>query len=47
MKYVFIINSIAGRGKYKKLLPKIENACKKRKLNCIDTKGEIRYGSVQ
>ena len=38
MKYVFIINSIAGRGKYKKLLPKIENACKKRKLNY-----EIRY----
>ena len=24
MKYIFIINSIAGRGKYKKLLPNID-----------------------
>ena len=38
MKYVFIINSIAGRGKYKKILPKIEYACKRRNFDY-----EIRY----
>ena len=38
MKYVFIINEKAGRGKYKKLLPKIEEACQKRKYEY-----EIRY----
>lgn len=38
MKYIFIINSIAGRGKYKKLLPKIENICKNKKIQY-----EIRY----
>ena len=38
MKYIFIINSIAGRGKYKKLLPNIENACKQRNMVY-----EIRY----
>ena len=38
MKHIFIINSIAGRGKYKEILPNIENACKKRNLEY-----EIRY----
>lgn len=38
MKYIFIINAIAGRGKYKKVLPNIENACKQRKIEY-----EIRY----
>ena len=38
MKYVFIINSLAGRGKYKEILPKIEESCRKRNLNY-----EIRY----
>ena len=38
MKYIFIINEIAGRGKYKKLLPNIENACKDRKIEY-----EIRF----
>lgn len=38
MKYIFIINEIAGRGRYKKILPNIKEACKK---NNIDY--EIRY----
>lgn len=38
MKYIFIINAIAGRGKYKKLLPNIEKACKERNIQY-----EIRY----
>ena len=38
MKHIFIINSMAGRGKYKKILPKIENVCKE---NNIDY--ELRY----
>lgn len=38
MKYIFIINAIAGRGKYKKILPNIENVCKTRKIEY-----EIRY----
>lgn len=38
MKYIFIINAIAGRGRYKKLLPNIENACKERNIEY-----EIRY----
>lgn len=38
MKYIFIINAIAGRGRYKKILPKIEYLCKERSL-----KYEIRY----
>ncbi len=38
MKYIFIINAKAGRGKYKQILPNIEKACKKRNL-----KYEIRY----
>jgi len=38
MKYIFIINSIAGRGRYKTILPKIEEVCK------AENKGyEIRY----
>lgn len=38
MKYIFIVNTIAGRGKYKKLLPNIENVCKESKLEY-----EIKY----
>lgn len=38
MKYIFIINKISGRGKYKKILPNIEIACKKRNIDY-----EIRY----
>ena len=38
MKYIFIINAIAGNGKYKKILPNIENACKERNIE-----DEIRY----
>ncbi len=38
MKYIFIINTIAGRGKYKEILPNIENACKERNIEY-----EIRY----
>ena len=38
MKYIFIINSIAGRGKYKKILPRIKNICKEKNIEY-----EIRY----
>jgi len=38
MKYIFIVNESAGRGKCKKILPKIEAACKKRNIEY-----EIRY----
>lgn len=38
MKYIFIINATAGRGKYKKLLPNIENVCKERNIEY-----EIKY----
>ena len=38
MKYIFIINENAGRGKYKKILPKIEKACQDRNIEF-----EIRY----
>lgn len=38
MKYIFILNEIAGKGKCKKILPNIENACKKRNVDF-----EIRY----
>ena len=38
MKYIFILNEIAGKGKCKKILPNIENACKKRNIDF-----EIRY----
>lgn len=38
MKYIFIINAIAGRGKYKEILPNIKKVCKNRNI-----KFEIRY----
>lgn len=38
MKYIFIVNSIAGKGKYKKILPNIEKICKEEKREY-----EIRY----
>ena len=38
MKYIFIINEKAGKGKSKKLQPKIEKTCKNRKIDF-----EIRY----
>ena len=38
MKYIFIINAIAGRGKYKEILPKIENICKEKQMDY-----ELRY----
>lgn len=38
MKYVFIINSNAGKGKYKKVVPNIEKTCKDCNLEY-----EIRY----
>ena len=42
MKYIFIMNEIAGKGKCKKILPNIENACKNRNLDF-----EIRYISKE
>ena len=42
MKYIFIINVIAGRGRYKKILPNIERICKER-----DIEYEIRYISEE
>lgn len=42
MKYIFIINAIAGRGRYKKILSNIERICKER-----DTEYEIRYISEE
>lgn len=42
MKYIFIVNEIAGRGKYKKILPNIEKACNKRKIEY-----EIKYVTEQ
>ena len=38
MKYIFIVNESAGKGKCKKILPNIEDECKKRKIEY-----EIRY----
>lgn len=38
MKYIFIVNTVAGRGKYKKILPNIENVCKEKNLDYV-----IRY----
>ena len=38
MKYIFIINAVAGKGKYKKILPNIEKECKERKYDY-----EVRY----
>ena len=42
MKYIFIVNESAGRGKCKKILPNIENACKIRNIEY-----EIRYISKE
>ena len=42
MKYIFIVNECAGRGKCKKILPNIENACKDRNIEY-----EIRYISKE
>lgn len=42
MKYIFIINTIAGRGRYKKILPNIERICKERNIEY-----EIRYISEE
>lgn len=38
MKYIFIINAIAGNGKYKKILPNIENICREKNIEY-----EMRY----
>ena len=38
MKYIFIINPKAGKGKYKKILPNIEKICKERNIEFV-----IRY----
>lgn len=38
MKYIFIINSLAGRGRYKTILPRIEEVCKQEQKEY-----EIRY----
>ena len=38
MKYIFIVNAVAGKGKYKKILPRIEKVCKEEKRLY-----EIRY----
>ena len=38
MKYIFIVNESAGKGKYKKIVPNIEQVCKNRKIDY-----EIRY----
>ena len=38
MKYIFIVNSVAGKGKYKKIVPNIERVCKEK-----DYDYEIRY----
>ena len=38
MKYIFIVNESAGRGKCQKILPNIENECKDRNIEF-----EIRY----
>ena len=38
MKYIFILNEEAGKGKSIKLIPNIEKACKKRNIEY-----EIRY----
>ena len=42
MKYIFIVNESAGRGKCKKILPNIENSCKIRNIEY-----EIRYISKE
>ena len=42
MKYIFIINKKAGRGKSEKIITNIENVCKKRNI-----KYEIRKVSEE
>ena len=42
MKYIFIVNQNAGKGKCKSILPKIEEECKKRNRDF-----EIRYISEE
>lgn len=42
MKWIFIVNYNAGRGKYKKILPNIEKICKDRNMEF-----EIRYISKE
>lgn len=42
MKYIFIVNESAGRGKCQKILPNIEQACKRRNIEY-----EIRYISKE
>lgn len=42
MKYIFIVNEGAGRGKCKKIVPNIEKACKNRSIDF-----EIRYISKE
>lgn len=41
MKYIFIVNPVAGRGKALKIVSKIEKACKNRKFEY-----EIRYTEI-
>ena len=38
MKHIFIINTIAGKGKYVKILPNIEKTCKEQNIEY-----EIKY----
>lgn len=38
MKWIFIVNESAGRGKSKKIIPNIENECKNQNIEF-----EIRY----
>ena len=38
MRYIFIINKIAGKGRYKKIVPKIEEVCKEKEIEY-----ELRY----
>ena len=33
MKYIFIVNENAGRGKCKKIIPNIEKACENRNID--------------
>ena len=42
MKYIFIVNENAGKGKCKKILPNIEKVCKAKKIDF-----EIRYVSKE
>lgn len=42
MKYIFIVNKTAGKGKCKKIIPNIEKTCKERKIDF-----EIRYISQE